>query len=229
MTQAFEIKGSTVPTTAIEFLLDETGSMWSIAGATIKGFNEYVSSQQSQPGDCLFTLTKFDTTGIRPQYTDSPIKDVPFLNQNTYRPNSGTNLYDAIGNRISELEKRAVDYPTDTAILFIIMTDGEDTSSIEHTPESIKALIQVKQQSGWTFVFLGANQDAWKTGHAFGMAQSNTMTYGATASGMGGAMNDLATATTNYRGIRAKGMVASASASTDFFSSSVKPDSNNQE
>lgn len=217
MTQAFEINGSTAPTTAIEFLLDETGSMWSIYKPTMAGFNEYVASQQQQTGECLFTLTKFDTSGVRTQYTDTPIKSVPFLTEDTYKPNESTNLYDAIGERIKAVEQRVSSYPADTSILFIIMTDGDDTSSYEHNPESIKALIKVKQEAGWTFVFLGANQDAWKTGQAFGMAKSNTMTYGATASGVSGAMGDLADATTAYRGIRAKGMVASASATMDFF------------
>jgi hypothetical protein len=88
---------------------------------------------------------------------------------------------------------------------------------MEYNPESIKALIQAKQEAGWTFVFLGANQDAWSVGKTFGMSQSNTMTYGASASGVSGAMTDLANATNAYRGIRAKGIVASAAASTDFF------------
>lgn len=217
MTQAFEINGSTAPTTAIEFLLDETGSMWSIKDATIGGFNEYVSSQRNQAGECLFTLTKFDTTGVREQYADRPIQSVAFLDDTNYRPGAGTNLYDAIGIRIKAMEDRIANYPANTSILFIIMTDGEDQSSREHTPESVKALIQSKQEAGWTFVFLGANQDAWSVGQSFGMSKSNTMTYAASASGMSGAMHDLSAATTAYRGIRAKGMVASASASTDFF------------
>jgi hypothetical protein len=222
MTQAFEIHGSTTATTAIEFLLDETGSMWSIAKATIGGFNEYVSSQKKQPGECLFTLTKFDTTGVRTQYTDKNIQDVEYLNDTTYVPNSGTNLYDAIGERIKALENRVANYPTNTSILFIIMTDGDDTSSQEHNAASIKALIQVKEAAGWTFVYLGANQDAWKVGQTFGMSMGNTMSYAASASGMESAMNGLANATTAYRGLRSKGIVASASASTDFFGNQNK-------
>lgn len=217
MTQAFEIHGSTVATTAIEFLLDETGSMWSIAAATIGGFNEYVSSQKKQPGECLFTLTKFDTTGVRPQYVDKPLRDVEYLNDQTYEPGSCTNLYDAIGERIKALEARVDSYPAGTSILFIIMTDGKDTDSVEHTAESVKALIQAKEKQGWTFVYLGANQDAWKVGQTFGMAKGNTMSYAANAAGMEGAMAGLANATTAYRGLRSKGIVASASASMDFF------------
>lgn len=222
MTQAFEILASPATTTAIEFLLDETGSMWSLVDATIGGFNEYVSSQRNQPGSCLFTLTKFDTTGVCPQYTDKPIQTVEFLSRDTYTPNSCTNLYDAIGERVKALETRVASYPQDTSILFIIMTDGHDTDSTEHNADSIKALIKVKEAAGWTFVYLGANQDAWKVGQMFGMAKGNTMSYAASASGMSGAMTDLANATTAYRGLRSKGVVAAASASMDFFSNDDK-------
>lgn len=222
MSQAFQINGSTVPPTAIEFLLDETGSMWSIMDATIGGFNEYVSSQRQQPGECLFTLTKFDTSGVRTQYTDTPIGQVAFLDRETYKPGASTNLYDAIGNRIAAMETRVANYPKDTAILFIIMTDGHDNMSTEHTADSVKALITAKQEAGWTFVYLGANQDAWKTGATFGMSKGNTMTYSADAHGTTTAMSNLAGATTSYRGARAKGLVASASASHDFFGNEGK-------
>jgi hypothetical protein len=221
MTQAFEIHGSSSvsTTTAIEFILDETGSMMSVWDQTIGGFNEYVNSQRAQPGTCLLSLTKFDTSGVRNAYNDVNIQEVPYLNRDTYRPNQSTNLYDAIGQRIKALEARvaAGTYPAETSFLVVIMTDGHDNASREFNAEGVKVLIKDKEAAGWTFVFLGANQDAWAVGQTFGMAKGNTMTYA--AGNVAGAMETLSGATTAYRSLRAKGMVASASASNDFFSS----------
>lgn len=223
MTQAFEIHGSSSvsTTTAIEFILDETGSMMSVWDQTIGGFNEYVNSQRAQPGTCLLSFTKFDTSGVRNAYNDVNIQEVPYLNRDTYRPNQSTNLYDAIGQRIKALETRvaAGAYPTETSFLVVIMTDGHDNASREFNAEGVKVLIKDKEAAGWTFVFLGANQDAWAVGQTFGMAKGNTMTYA--AGNVAGAMETLSGATTAYRSARAMGMVASASASNDFFSSAA--------
>jgi hypothetical protein len=222
MSQAFEINGSTAvsTTTAIEFLLDETGSMMSVWDQTIGGFNEYVNSQKLQPGNCLLTLTKFDSSGVNTVYQDSNIQSVPMLDRNTYRPGASTNLYDAIGQRIKALEARVATMPADTSALIVIMTDGQDNASREHSAETIKVLIKDKEAAGWTFVFLGSNQDAWSVGQTFGMSKGNTMTYD--AFDVKGAMGTLSNATTAYRGLRASGMVASASASHDFFSKADK-------
>ena len=221
MTQAFEINQSPVvpTTTAIEFLLDETGSMHSVWDQTISGFNEYVGGQKSQPGECLLTLTKFDTRGVRTQYTDAAIANVALLDRQSYIPTASTNLYDAIGQRIHALTARQETLPADTAILFVIMTDGEDNASREYNAEIIKNLITEKQAAGWTFVFLGANQDAWKVGQTFGMAKGNTMTYD--NANIKGAMGDLCAATTAYRSVRSSGIVANASSSTDFFNNTA--------
>lgn len=217
MSEAFEIKSETSAVTAIEFLLDETGSMMSVWDQTIGGFNEYVNSQKMQPGTCMLSLTKFDSSGVRNEYQDADIQTVKLLDRKSYKPNACTNLYDAIGIRIKSLESRVSTFPENTSHLMVIMTDGCDNASSEFDAAGIKVLIKDKEASGWTFVFLGANQDAWSVGQTFGMSQGNTMTYASGGAGMTGAMHTLAAATTSYRGIRATG--ASASSANDFFSS----------
>lgn len=232
MSKAFIIEGSpsSKPTnkignavkstfTSIEFLLDETGSMTSVRDATISGFNEYLNSQKGQDGKCVLTLTKFDSTGIRTQYQDVDVETVKPLDHDSYKPNAMTNLYDAIGQRIRALEQRAAGYDSDSSILMVIMTDGEDNQSREFNAETIKSLIKDKESKGWTFVFLGANQDAWKVGQTFGMARGNTMTYD--ANDIGGAMAAVGAATTSYRSMRSNGLVGAATASSTFFAGEV--------
>lgn len=209
---------STNSTTLIEFLLDETGSMGICRDATISGFNEYVHKQQENKNDkCLLTLTKFDERAVNTVYTAKPIQDVVDLNRDTYTPNASTNLYDAIGKRIRALES----FQGANNILMVIMTDGEDNCSREYTATSVRDLIKEKEALGWSFVYLGANQDAWKVGQTFGMNVNNTMTY--SSADIKGAMGTLSAATTNYRNSRSLSAdAASLGASGDFFTSVSK-------
>lgn len=217
MSQAFEViqPQSTPTTTIIEFLLDETGSMCNARDATIGSFNEYINSQKRQDGECFISLTMFDDRGIRTQYTDVNVQDVQELTRDGYSPNGMTNLYDAVGSRIGALEHRSKGKPP-ASKLIVIMTDGQDNCSKEFTSHSLKQLVSEREADGWTFVFLGANQDAWKVGQQFGMAKGNTMTY--STENMVGTMDVLAKATTSYRSVRASGLVGNAEAATDFFS-----------
>lgn len=203
--------------TVIEFVLDETGSMASCRDATIGGFNEYINSQRAQTGKCLLTLTKFDTNGLKTPYTDIDLQLVPDLDHNTYIPGQSTNLYDAIGTRIVSLEQRLAthNWPVQPHVLVIIMTDGFDNASREYSAASIKEFIGKKEGQGWTFVYLGANQDAWKVGQTFGMSQGNTMSYDTAQTRE--TMRSLSESQSAYRAVRASGNVASTTASKDFF------------
>lgn len=219
MAKAFQVVRPTSSHTLIEFVLDETGSMNSCRKATIDGFNEYVNGQKGGPDACTMTLSKFDSDGIRVVCTDTPIEQVVPLTFDTYTPGSMTNLYDAVGTRIRDLERRLAGKPQPN-VLFVIMTDGADNMSREYTPDSLKQLIKEKEAQGWTFTFLGANQDAWEVGQTFGMAQGNTMTY--STENMSGTMATLSAATTSYRGMRAyaasAGLESVSVAARDFFS-----------
>jgi hypothetical protein len=206
---------STNSTTLIEFLLDETGSMESCRDATISGFNEYVHGQKINNADnCLLSLTKFDSRGVNSVYMAKSILDVEDLNRNTYAPNSSTNLYDAIGFRIKALES----FADANNILMVIMTDGYDNCSREYTAESVKAMIKEKEALGWSFVYMGANQDAWAVGQQFGMTVGNTMSYDTT--NIKGAMGTLSAATTNYRNVRS--MASTVGSEDNFFSNLPK-------
>jgi len=62
----------------------------------------------------------------------------------------------------------------------VIMTDGEENSSREWTLQGIRELIKSKEAAGiWTFVFLGANLDAFAQGVNLGVAKANAVRYDA--------------------------------------------------
>jgi uncharacterized protein YegL len=138
---------------------------------TIDGYNEYIIKLAQEHKNIRFTLTQFNANKLQVVHDAVKIGTVPEMTGETYRPDALTPLYDAIATTIRRTEKKA----EKDAVLFIVMTDGEENASKEHDFKSVQALIEEKDD--WTFVYLGANQDAWAVGTKMGIAAGNTMNY----------------------------------------------------
>jgi hypothetical protein len=178
----------------VSIVLDETGSMSGRIPETISGFNEYVGDLKKLKVPVSVTLTKFNSKKVEVVYADKLIKDVPLLNKDTYLPNELTPLYDAIGKTISEISKQELGKKT---VLVVIITDGEENASKEYDQKKIFDLISEKQKKdGWTFVFMGADQDAWLAGRAIGVLYANTLSFD--GKNVKGAMKTAARATMGY-------------------------------
>lgn len=152
-------------------ILDESGSMGSVREDTIGGFNSYVSDLKNSDTKFRVTLYTFCTSWVRKAIDGVLAKDVVPLTTETYRPNDGTPLYDAIGKVIKELDEKGGRY------LVTIMTDGYENSSSAYTSAMVKELIQGRESAGWTFAYLGADQDAWSVANTIGVAHSNSASY----------------------------------------------------
>lgn len=161
----------------ISFILDETGSMQSVKEATISGFNEYMETLKGgdDAGRVRFTLTKFNSEKVEVVHANVTLDEVAELTAETYQPASLTPLYDAIGHTIRTLEGRLVGKKRN--VLVVIQTDGAENASKEFTQKGIFDLIREKKAADWTFVFLGADQDAWETGALLGMDRGNVISY----------------------------------------------------
>lgn len=161
--------------TSVIFLLDETGSMHAHYEETITGFNEYIQ-QLKKEKNISFTLTTFNSdTGVEVLYVDIPIARVKELTEETYKPNSTTPLYDAIGKTIKELDDRLKKKKSKPKVLFVIMTDGYENASKEYDIKAIKSLIKKKEGEDWSFIFMGINQDAWLNAKEFGFKSGNVI------------------------------------------------------
>lgn len=131
------------------FLLDRSGSMETCRDDTIDGYNVYIDAQKNEGG--TMTLVLFDHE-INVLYENKPIEEVPQLTADTFVPRGGTALYDALGY--------VTKMPLPGETMVIILTDGEENSSRTYTAAHVKDLIENKQtKDGWSFVYLGANQD----------------------------------------------------------------------
>jgi len=150
-------------------LLDRSGSMESCRDTTIDAFNEYVMGlRRSDDVDARISLTIFDSESIDDLQHAEPAKTFMELNRNTYVPRASTPLLDAIGHAVAAADK--VSLRDGERVALVILTDGMENASIEHTKDSIKKLLTDRQENkGWLVLFLGADVDAFAEAGAIGV------------------------------------------------------------
>jgi hypothetical protein len=149
--------------TEIAYILDRSGSMQPMQEPAVAAYNDFLKTQLDVPGDARLTLVQFDDAYEVP-VAALPIQDVPQLTAATYTPRGSTALLDAIGRTIKETDRRLEALPVSEKpgkVIFAIFTDGEENASQEYTAKHISDLIRLyRDQKGWEFLFLAANQDA---------------------------------------------------------------------
>ena len=148
----------------ITFLLDCSGSMESCWDDVLGGFNAFVKDQD--PTRTL-TLIQFDHE-YSVTYENLNMPDVPPLTRETYKPRGSTALLDAVGKC-----RKMCTVPG----IIVIFTDGLENASKTYTKAHIKDLVEHRQKMGWTFVYMGANQDAFAEAGSMGIGHEHTLSY----------------------------------------------------
>ena len=121
--------------TDITVILDKSGSMESIASASIGGCNKFLTEQQRQSGEFRLTRIKFDQRH-EVVYAGRPIAEVPRVTTEKFEPRGGTDLLDAIGWTMYSTGERLAALPeTDRPdrVLIVIVTDGLENSSSDYS------------------------------------------------------------------------------------------------
>jgi len=170
---SFKAEGHVAPA-SITLILDETGSMQDCKGAAIAGFNEYLKTLRSMSLPVRFTLTLFNSSKLDVRHRNVPVAEVPELTEETYQPAETTPLYDAIGRTLAAAAHEST---STSRNLCVILTDGLENASREYTREGIARVIKDHEARGWTFVYLGADHDAWAAGGDLGIAGNNTIMF----------------------------------------------------
>ncbi|MBA3608769.1 MAG: VWA domain-containing protein [Chthoniobacterales bacterium] len=164
----------------IAFVLDRSGSMNICRDAAIEGFNRFLKEQQQVEGLAKLTLVLFDDEYLVP-VNALPVAEVVPLDEETYVPRGSTALLDAIGRTIKELGTRLAALPESdrpAQVIVAILTDGEENSSHNYTWHQLAAAIKRQtEEYRWTFLFLGANQDAIATAAKMNIAAANAASY----------------------------------------------------
>jgi uncharacterized protein YegL len=169
--------------TRLVILADRSGSMGHIQKDMNGGIRQLLADQAKEPGTVVVDIVTFDTvvenpyTGVRPDDVKSDI----------IVARGGTALNDALGMTIVRLGEELAALPEDDRpghVIFVVVTDGEENSSREYTAPQVKALVEEQQEKwGWTFLFLGANIDAFAVAGGYGIIRDHSINYAATAKG----------------------------------------------
>jgi uncharacterized protein YegL len=196
---------------------DRSGSMGGRENDVINGFNEYLTEllKDENSEQMRLTLAQFDTE-YNTLHEAVSLGDVKELNRDTYTPRGMTALYDAIGMTVETIQKQM---KTGDRALMIIMTDGLENSSRKYNRDAITKLIKECQDSDqWTFVYLGADLDAFQGGTSIGIHGGNTLTFD--SNDHSGTYRSLAGATAGYT---SSGVTSSPAFVQDF----IEPDPTN--
>jgi len=167
----FSVKANAVERVIVSLLLDESGSMNSVKRETLQGLNGYIKSLEDQEKRIVFSLYTFNSMEMGEIYYNEPIDRVREVGGWEYNPQHWTPLYDSIAEIIDKTDVIKDDEECKT--LVVILTDGKENDSKEYTKHKILKLIEEKEKEGWTFVYLGANQDAWQEGTSISIPSDN--------------------------------------------------------
>ncbi len=157
-------------------ILDASGSMEAIYPQALSGVNETLATirmaQEEHPGlQQHVTLASFSAGKhfLNIIYSALPIAKVRNITEKDYPLLGCTALYDAMGTCISELQQKVTH---DDRVLVTIITDGYENASRTWSGCQIKSLVCELRKMGWTFTYIGADQDVEKVAGEIGVQNS---------------------------------------------------------
>ena len=165
-------------------ILDKSGSMESIRKAAVDGFNETlagIKKAQERFADTqehFVSLLTFCNCEKRYVFDKVPAANARPLAMIEYQPCCCTPLYDAMGFTLTSMRKH-VSKIEDSVVVVTIITDGLENASVEYSGAAVKKLVEELKGEGWTFTYMGANQDAVEI--AFTLSIRNARNFSATA------------------------------------------------
>ena len=160
-------------------ILDASGSMESIYNQALSGVNETIQTirmgKKEHPElEQTLTLASFNSgkNYLNVKYSATPIDEVKEITREDYTACGCTALYDAMGEMVSELKRKVT--PEDR-VLVTVITDGYENASVHWNGPQIKSLVEELRQTGWTFTYIGANQDVEAVAGSMGIR--NTLAF----------------------------------------------------
>lgn len=172
----------------IAFIVDESGSMGMGREATMRGMNEQIQMVRNKFKDSkivepIVTVVKFNET-VTPLFVNKTLNELVEFTDETYRPNGGTAMYDAVGYVLNQLEAAQGINDEDTSVLVVVVSDGEENSSKEHSSQAIADRIKAfNETKRWTVTYLGANQDLTVVQAKTNVYAGNTMSFSSANNG----------------------------------------------
>lgn len=213
LSEAFKPKRAGKNKSHIIFILDDSLSMQKCRDNTISGFNEYLKGQQEDARatgiETFVSLYKFDGSSVKCTIDHANVQEVALLTRDNYNPLGATNLLDAIGGVMMQINTKlsASEKKNRESVIITILTDGEENSSSTFGNDDIKAMVEKAEGKNWGFMFLGANINAFSAGSKLGFGVNNTIQYD--TQGTANAIRTASAATSRMKSAYASGMETS--------------------
>ncbi len=187
--------------TDLTFVIDRSGSMYSIAREMELGFKAFIENEIASGDETKVSVILFDE-----RYEVSFVgKDIKEVDSVEIKPRGGTALRDALGKTINAVGERLAALPEEerpNRVLIVTITDGYENSSREFDPLALKGMIEhQKEVYAWDFSFIGANIDSFAVGGSLGVTRSATCDFNADADGVRGAWTTLESSYASYKTI----------------------------
>ena len=175
-------------------IIDESGSMYKIYEQALSGINETISSvrtaQKKYPDQHHYvSVVSFEghgPQGVKTRRDRVPISKMNYLSRKEYVPGGCTPLYDAIGLSVHHLQQYV---EKDDVVFVTIITDGLENASQEYSRVTVRDLISRQREKGWTFAYIGANQDSVEVAREINI--KNALNYEATPEGTNRMIDEL--------------------------------------
>ena len=167
-------------------ILDKSGSMECIRQAAVSGFNETlngIKKAQEKYADTqehYVSLLTFCDCEKKYVFDKVPVAEARQLTMDDYQPCCCTPLYDAMGFTLTSMNNH-VENIEDAVVVVTIITDGLENASKEYTGSAVKQLVETLKGKGWTFTYMGANQDSVEV--AFNLSIRNARNFDYSAQG----------------------------------------------
>ncbi|MGM9693860.1 MAG: hypothetical protein ACI3YC_02485 [Alloprevotella sp.] len=163
-------------------ILDRSGSMECIRQAAIDGFNETLAGIQkaqemyAETQEHFVSLVTFCSCSTEHVFDKVPVCKTKPLKKKDYNPCCCTPLYDAMGITLTAM-RRYVQSLEDAVVVVTIITDGMENASCEFTGATIRKLVEELRGEGWTFTYMGANQDSIEVAMTLSIRNARNFDY----------------------------------------------------
>lgn len=165
-------------------ILDRSGSMNTIRRAAVEGFNETLASirkAQEKFADTqehFISLVAFCSCGVTDIFDKVPVAEAHPLKLDDYVPCCCTPLYDAMGITLTGMRRYVKDLD-DAVVVVTIITDGMENASKEYSGLAVRTLVEELRGEGWTFTYMGANQNAIEVSMNLSIRNARNFDYSA--------------------------------------------------
>lgn len=163
-------------------ILDRSGSMEGIRLAAVEGFNETLAGIKKaqekfvETQDHFVSLVTFCSCSTDKVFDVVPVAEAHPLTLHDYEPCCTTPLYDAMGFTLTTMRKHVKEIE-DSVVVVTIITDGMENASHEYNGKAIKELVERLRGEGWTFTYMGANQDSVEVATKLSIRNARNFAY----------------------------------------------------